>query len=52
MYYAAKMLELLGMTIIGVGFLIKFPKLMEPKLLLMGIICFASGWLIEKYILK
>tara|TARA_A100001388_G_C28450641_1_gene348467 strand:+ start:340 stop:498 length:159 start_codon:yes stop_codon:yes gene_type:complete len=52
MYYAAKALELLGMTIIGVGFILKFPGLMSPKLLLAGLICFGSGWLIEKYILN
>jgi|TARA_B110000014_G_C20055548_1_gene549352 hypothetical protein len=52
MYYAAKGLELLGMTMIGIGFIIKFPSLMDPKLLLAGIICFGSGWVIENYILK
>ena len=52
MYYAAKMLELLGMTMIAIGFVVKFPSLMDPKLLLGGIICFISGWSIEKYILK
>lgn len=52
MYYAAKALELLGMFMIAVGFMIKFPKLIDPKLLLGGLICFGSGWLIEKYILK
>ena len=51
MYYAAKCLELLGMFIIAVGFIIKYPKLMDPKLLLAGIICFGAGWTIEKYIL-
>ena len=51
MYYAAKGLEILGMTVIGVGFFIKFPKLMDPKLLLAGIVCFVVGWAIEKYIL-
>jgi|TARA_B100001250_G_scaffold167144_1_gene143890 hypothetical protein len=52
MYYAAKSLELLGMFMIAVGFVIKFPKLMDPKLLLGGIICFGAGWVIENYILK
>ena len=51
MYYAAKGLEILGITVIGVGFVIKFPKLMDPKLLLAGIVCFVVGWAIEKYIL-
>ncbi len=35
-----------------VGFIVKFPKLMDPKLLLAGIVFFATGWAIEKYILK
>ena len=52
MYYAAKGLELLGMFLIAVGFILKFPGLMDPKLLLAGTICFGSGWIIEKYILK
>jgi len=51
MYYAAKGLEILGITVIGVGFVIKFPKLMDPQLLLAGIVCFVVGWAIEKYIL-
>ena len=51
MYYVAKALELLGMFIIAVGFIINYPGRMDPKLLLSGIICFGSGWVIEKYIL-
>jgi len=51
LYYAAKGLELLGMFIIAVGFIIRYPGLMDPKQLLAGIICFGSGWVIEKYIL-
>ena len=52
MYYAAKGLELLGMFMIAVGFFVKFPKLMDPRLLLAGIVLFGAGWTIEKYILK
>jgi|TARA_B100001971_G_C17846505_1_gene361250 hypothetical protein len=52
MYYAAKGLELLGIAIIAIDFIIKFPKLMDPKMLLAGIICFGAGWVTEKYILK
>jgi len=51
MYYAAKSLEFLGMFMIAVGFIIKYPKQMDPKLLLGGLICFGVGWAIEKYIL-
>ncbi len=52
MYYAAKGLEVIGMALIGVGFFFKFPDLMDPKLLLAGIICFGVGWAIEKYMLE
>ena len=48
MYYAAKALELLGISMIAVGFIIKYPKLMDPKLLLGALICFGAGWVIEK----
>ena len=52
MYYGAKGLEILGMTMIGIGFIIKFPRLMDPKLLLAGIVFFVAGWVIEKNILQ
>ncbi|MBT3299485.1 MAG: hypothetical protein HN657_07170 [Candidatus Marinimicrobia bacterium] len=51
MYYLAKGLEICGMTVIGVGFIIKFPALMDPKMLLAGGIIFACGWIIEHYLL-
>ena len=52
MYYLAKSLELSGLFIIGVGMINKFPKLMNPKWLIVGGIFFGFGWLIEKYISK
>tara|TARA_Y100001970_G_scaffold221499_1_gene272238 strand:- start:341 stop:499 length:159 start_codon:yes stop_codon:yes gene_type:complete len=52
MYYTAKALEILGIFMIAVGFVIKFPGLMDPKLLFAGGILFTCGWIIEKYILK
>ncbi|MDP6684421.1 MAG: hypothetical protein QGH24_00560 [Candidatus Marinimicrobia bacterium] len=52
MYYLAKCLELAGMCIIGSGMIRNFPKLMDPKWLLVGGLFFAAGWVIEKYVLK
>ena len=52
MYYGAKGLELLGMTMIGVGFIVKFPRLMDPKLLLAGMVFFVAGRVIETTILQ
>tara|TARA_B100001123_G_C15344894_1_gene1036553 strand:+ start:986 stop:1144 length:159 start_codon:yes stop_codon:yes gene_type:complete len=52
MYYLSKCLELTGLCVIGSGMINNFPKLMNPKWLLVGGIVFAMGWVIEKYILK
>ena len=52
MYYMAKSLQFLGIFSIPIGVLIKYPKLMDPKLLLASIIIFGSGMAIEKYLLK
>ncbi len=52
MYYLAKILQAAAMTIITVDFIRKFPELMNPRLLLFGIILFFAGWVIERYLLK
>ncbi len=52
MYYIAKFLEIVGMAIIGIGFIIKFPSLMDPTFFGFGLSFFFMGWIIEKYILK
>jgi len=48
----AKSLQLLGIFSVFIGVVIKYPKLMDPKLLLGAIICFGAGWIIERYILE
>jgi len=48
----AKSLQLLGIFSILIGFIIKYPKLMDPKLFLTSLIIFGCGMAIEKYILK
>jgi len=45
----AKILEALGLGVVVVGFLLKFPQLMDFKLFLSGIIVFILGWLLERY---
>lgn len=52
MYSVAKLLQLAGIMIIGAGFVIRFPKVMDPKLFAVGILLSLSGWLIQRYILK
>ena len=52
MYYMAKSLQLLGIFSIPIGVIVKYPKLMDPKLFLASLIIFGSGMAIEKYLLK
>ena len=52
MYYMSKGLELLGVIVIVIGFIVEFPSLMDPKLLIIGLICFCAGWIIERYTLE
>ena len=52
MYYIAKTLEFLGLFIMLMGFLISFPKLMNPYFFIYGLVLFTTGWILDKYILK
>ena len=52
MYYIAKSLEFLGLVIMLVGFIINFPKIMNPYFFIYGLIIFVTGWILDKYILK
>jgi hypothetical protein len=49
MYYISKGLQLIGLLIIGIGFISQFPKLMDYKLLGIGIIFFIMGWIVQKF---
>lgn len=52
MYYIAKIAQAAGLTIILIGFLKDFPRLMNPKVLLVGAIIFVFGWIIQQFMLK
>ena len=52
MYYIAKFLEIVGMAIIPIGFILKFPELMDPQFFGFGVVFFFMGLIIEKFILK
>ncbi len=52
MYYLAKIVQASGLTVVVIGYLVSFPNLMSRKALLIGIVLFAFGWIIEKFLLK
>ena len=52
MYYIAKSLEFIGLSIILFGFLKKLPNLMSLYDIIYGVVFFTVGWIIEKYTLK
>tara|TARA_B100000315_G_C14191700_1_gene413655 strand:- start:239 stop:403 length:165 start_codon:yes stop_codon:yes gene_type:complete len=49
MYYISKGFQFVGLIIIGIGFVIKFPHLMDYKLLGIGSAFFIMGWAVQKY---
>ena len=51
-YYLAKFAQATGLIIILVGFLQRLPKLMNPKIFMAGLLVFAFGWIVERFILK
>ena len=52
MFYIGKIFQAAGLTIILIGFFKDFPKLMNPRLLLVGLLLFLAGWLINKFLIK
>ena len=52
MFYAVRLLQACGLTIILIDFLRNFPDLMSRLVLCVGIGMFTLGWLINKFVLK
>ena len=49
MYYISKGFQMVGLLVIGAGFINKFPQLMDYKLLGIGIVFFTMGVAIKKF---
>ena len=49
MYYISKGFQLVGLLVIGAGFINKFPQLMDYKLLGVGLVFFIMGVVIQKF---
>ena len=49
MYYISKGFQLVGLLVIGSGFIWKFPQLMDYKLLGIGLVFFIMGWAVQKF---
>jgi len=52
MYYVGKLIQGLGLTIILFDYLRTFPELMSRKILIIGIVMFTAGWVLNRYLLK
>ena len=49
MYFISKGFQLVGLLVIGAGFINKFPQLMDYKLLGFGLVFFMMGVAIQKF---
>ena len=52
MYYIAKIAQAAGLTVMLIGFLADFQKLMNPKIFGIGALIFAFGWIVQRFMLK
>ena len=52
MYYIGKGFHLVGLLVIGAGFINKFPYLMDYKLLGISVIFFIMGVVVQKFGLR
>ncbi len=52
MYYVAKAAQAAGLAVIAIGFVRKFPNLMSHQELMLGILIFGFGWIIESFLLR
>ena len=49
MYYISKGFQFVGLLVIGIGFISKFPQLMDYKLIGIGLVFFIMGVVIQKF---
>ena len=49
MYYFSKGFQLVGLLVIGAGFINKFPQVVDYKLLGIGLVFFIMGLAIKKF---
>ncbi|MFT5169958.1 MAG: hypothetical protein ACI9E5_000703 [Candidatus Omnitrophota bacterium] len=52
MYYFSKTIQASGIILVFIEFIRQFPKLMNFKLFLAGIVIFLIGWIIEHFLLR
>lgn len=52
MFYLAKIIQSCGLLLVLIDFIRKFPNLMSPRILVLGILIFFTGWIIERFLLK
>ena len=52
MYWLAKVFQAAGLGVIAWGFIKHFPNLMPHNVLLVALVFFAAGWIIQTYLLK
>ena len=52
MYYLAKIFQATGLTVIAIGFVQSFPRLLDRNALTIGTIAFVTGWTIQRFFLR
>ncbi len=52
MYWVAKIFQAAGLGTMGIGFIRAYPNMMQRDLLLVSVLFFAVGWIIQAWMLR
>lgn len=52
MYFLAKAFQAAGLTVILIGFIVNFPALMSHTALFIGLLLFALGWVLQRFLIR
>ena len=52
LFYVSKAIQASGLMAIAIGFVTKFPKVMDIRLWGAGLLIFGVGWFLERFFLK
>ncbi len=52
MYTLGKIIQALALTIVLIGFIRTFPRLMNPRVFMFGLMLFIFGWMIHQFMAR
>ena len=52
MYTVGKIIQAIALTIVFIGFIRYFPRLMNPRIFMFGVMLFIFGWMLNQFVMR